>query len=103
MTLELDHFDVHQKQLYVIIGTTIGLVLSNVTTVLRVWAKLMVVKTLQREDWFMISGLFLSFGIAASLFYGQLFRGRRVISAGQVLTGSIRAYHRFGAKYWQRL
>ena len=56
MTIELDHFDVHQKQLYVIIATAIGLSLSHISTILRVRARLLNVKILGAEDWFMVTG-----------------------------------------------
>lgn len=71
MAIQLDHFDVHQKHLYVIIGTTIGLLMSHVSTILRVWAKLMTAKRLGAEDWLMISALLMSYGSAVPLLWGE--------------------------------
>jgi hypothetical protein len=76
MTIELDHFDVHQKQLYVIIETAIGLLLSHISTILRVRARSLNAKILGAEDWFMVTAFLLSYGVAVPLCWGQCIRPR---------------------------
>lgn len=97
MTIELDHFDVHQKQLYVIIATAVGLFLSHISTILRVWARLLNVKILGAEDWFMVTALLLSYGVAVPLCWGQCLPPRLCLVA-QWLTENPRALNRSGAK-----
>lgn len=72
MTIGLDHFGVHQKQLYVIIATAIGLFISHASTILRVWSKSLTLKRLCLEDWLMIIALLLSYGVAVPLCWGKL-------------------------------
>ncbi|KAJ3496911.1 hypothetical protein NLG97_g2314 [Lecanicillium saksenae] len=69
MGVALDHFDVGQKQAYVVAGTTIGLVLAIVTYAARMYTRLTFSKTLHREDWWMGAALFVTCGVAACLFY----------------------------------
>jgi len=71
MTVELDNFNTPQKKEYVVATVTIGLILSNVSFALRVWARLVTIKTLRGEDWFMFSGLLLSYATAVCLLYGK--------------------------------
>lgn len=97
MTIELDHFDVHQKQLYVIIATAVGLFLSHISTILRVWARLLNVKILGAEDWFMVTALLLRYGVAVPLCWGQCLPPRLCLVA-QWLTENPRALNRSGAK-----
>ncbi|KAM7190213.1 hypothetical protein V8F20_009835 [Naviculisporaceae sp. PSN 640] len=70
MAVQLDNFSTEQKRHYVAATVAIGLVLSNVSFVLRVWARLVTVKKLGLEDWFMLAGLLLSYATAVCLIYG---------------------------------
>ena len=71
MVVQLDNFTPDQKRVYVIATCTIGLVLSNVTFALRVWAKLITIKKVHLEDWVMLVGLLLSYAVAVCMFYGM--------------------------------
>ena len=73
MVVQLDNFSPDQKRIYVITTCTIGLVLSNVTFALRVWAKLITIKKIHLEDWVMLVGLLLSYAVAVCMFYGTDF------------------------------
>ncbi|KAK3314843.1 hypothetical protein B0H66DRAFT_563779 [Apodospora peruviana] len=68
--VQLDHFDVQQKRQFVMASVVIGVLLSTISVVCRVWARLLVIKKLRREDWFMIAGLALSYGTVACMVYG---------------------------------
>ncbi|KAK4213925.1 hypothetical protein QBC37DRAFT_373594 [Rhypophila decipiens] len=70
MAVQLDNFNTEQKRQYVVATVAIGLVLSNTSFLLRVWMRLATVKRLTLEDWFMLAGLFLSYGTAGCLIYG---------------------------------
>ncbi|KAK0643963.1 hypothetical protein B0T16DRAFT_494887 [Cercophora newfieldiana] len=67
---EIDQLSVGRKREHVIAAIVVGLVLSTLSTVLRVWARVIVINRLKREDWIMIAGLVFSYGALASLLYG---------------------------------
>lgn len=69
MVVSLDHFNVSQKQTYVVVAVTIGLVLSIVTYIARLYAKMTFNKRMYREDYWMGAALFFSCSVAACLFY----------------------------------
>ncbi|KAK0733162.1 hypothetical protein B0T26DRAFT_615122, partial [Lasiosphaeria miniovina] len=48
----------------------IGLVLSSVSLVARLWARYLIVKKLRLEDWFMMAGLLLSYATVGLMFWG---------------------------------
>lgn len=81
MAIALDHFDVRQKQQYVVIGTTIGLVLAIVTYLARIYTRIFVTKNMYREDWWMGAAVFVTSGVAACLFYrmSSAARDRRIL------------------------
>ena len=68
--VRLDNFTPEQKRQYVVATLVIGLVLSTLTLVLRIWARIVVIKKLRLEDWFMIAGLILSYGAVALTLWG---------------------------------
>ncbi|ATY66869.1 CFEM domain-containing [Cordyceps militaris] len=53
MTVMLKHFTVEQKQAYVLVATTTGLVLAYTTYLARLYARFTFNKKLYREDWWM--------------------------------------------------
>ena len=67
-----DNFETQHKRQALVASVVIGLLLSNVSLALRLWARLRILKRLRKEDWFMIVGLFLSYGTAVCLLYGKL-------------------------------
>ncbi len=67
-----DDFETQQKKQSLVAAVVIGLLLSNVSLALRLWARLRILKHLRKEDWFMIVGLFLSYGTVVFLLYGKL-------------------------------
>jgi hypothetical protein len=69
--MSLDNFPPDQKRNYVIIATVIGLLLSTISTAARFSAKVYLRNGIQAEDWIIVSGLLLSYGIAGSEFYGK--------------------------------
>lgn len=73
MAIQLDNFNVEQRRQYVAATVSIGLVLSNASSILRVRARLVTVKKLGLEDWFMLVGLLLSYATAVCLIYGTVF------------------------------
>ncbi|KAK3935108.1 hypothetical protein QBC46DRAFT_424080 [Diplogelasinospora grovesii] len=70
MGFELDNFTSHQRQEYVLAAVVIGLVLSNLSFALRVWARILIIKNLRAEDWWMLAGLLLSYATAGCMLYG---------------------------------
>jgi hypothetical protein len=68
---EIDQFSVGRKREQVIAAAVVGLVFSTLSTLLRVWARVLVINRLKKEDWIMIAGLAFSYGALASLLYGQ--------------------------------
>ncbi|KAK3998147.1 hypothetical protein QBC44DRAFT_386457 [Cladorrhinum sp. PSN332] len=73
--VQLDNFTTEQKQQYIIATTSIGLVLSTVSMVARVFARLRTINGLRQEDWCMAAGLLLSYGTAICLLYGVPVQG----------------------------
>lgn len=71
MGIQLDEFGPEEKRNYVLVGVTVGLVLAVASTVLRTWAKLISIKRLQGEDYFMFAAVSLCIGTASCMFYGQ--------------------------------
>ncbi|KAK3384102.1 hypothetical protein B0T24DRAFT_646168 [Lasiosphaeria ovina] len=70
--VQLDNnFTPEQRRQYVVSAAIIGLVLSSVSLVARLWARYVIVKKLRLEDWFMIAGLLLSYGTVGLMFWGQ--------------------------------
>ena len=67
-----DNFETQQKRQALVASVVVGLLLSDVSLALRLWARLRILKRLRKEDWFMIVGLFLSYGTAVCLLYGKL-------------------------------
>lgn len=65
-----DDFSTDQKREYVVAVVVVGLVLSTLSTLLRVWARIVVIRKLRNEDWCMIAGLVFSYGPIAALLYG---------------------------------
>ncbi len=68
---QLDNFETQQKRQSLVAAVVIGLLLSNISLALRLWARLRILKRLRKEDWFMIVGLFLSYGTVVCLLYGK--------------------------------
>ncbi|KAK3395066.1 hypothetical protein B0H63DRAFT_63849 [Podospora didyma] len=68
--VKLDHFTPDQKRQYVVATIVIGLLLSTLTLVLRIWARIVIIKRLRLEDWFMIAGVILSYGAVALTLWG---------------------------------
>ncbi|KAK0744623.1 hypothetical protein B0T21DRAFT_325414 [Apiosordaria backusii] len=68
--VQLDNFTTQQKQQYILATVTIGLVLSTLSYVARIYARLKIIRELRREDWCMMGGLILSYGTVACLLYG---------------------------------
>ncbi|KAK0666035.1 hypothetical protein QBC41DRAFT_281704 [Cercophora samala] len=68
--VQLDSFNTQQKQQYILATVIIGLVLSTVSHVARIYARLKIIKQLRTEDWCMTGGLILSYGTVACLLYG---------------------------------
>ncbi|KAK4162895.1 hypothetical protein QBC43DRAFT_290435 [Cladorrhinum sp. PSN259] len=73
--VQLDNFTTEQKQQYIIATTSIGLVLSTVSMVARLFARLRTINGLREEDWCMAAGLLLSYGTAICLLYGVPVQG----------------------------
>ncbi|KAK4459859.1 hypothetical protein QBC42DRAFT_334111, partial [Cladorrhinum samala] len=73
--VQLDHFSTEQKHQYIIASTSIGLALSTVSMVARLFARLRTVSGLREEDWIMTAALVLSYGTAICLLYGVPVQG----------------------------
>ncbi|KAK4221230.1 hypothetical protein QBC38DRAFT_513670 [Podospora fimiseda] len=73
--VQLDNFTTEQKQKYIIATTSIGLVLSTVSMVARIFARLRTINGVRQEDWCMVVGLLLSYGTAICLLYGVPVQG----------------------------
>ncbi|KAK0617505.1 hypothetical protein B0T14DRAFT_590244 [Immersiella caudata] len=67
---EIDEQGVSRKRKHVVAAVVAGLVLSTLSTLLRVWARVIVVGTLRKEDWTMMAGLALTYGNIAATLYG---------------------------------
>jgi len=66
----IDQLNANQKREYVVAAVVVGLVLSTLSLVFRVWARIAVIRKLRPEDWTMIAGLVFSYGAIATLLYG---------------------------------
>lgn len=71
MTVQLDTFDVAGKKRLIIVAVIVGAVLSHVTCICRVMAKMISVGRLYSEDWFMLAALLMSYGIIFAEIYGK--------------------------------
>lgn len=71
-----DNFTVEQRQQYVVASMSIGIILSTVTLVARLWARQLVIHRLRIEDWLMVAGTVLSYGTAICMLWGMVLRLR---------------------------
>jgi hypothetical protein len=71
MAFTFDHLDTSGKKALVIALTTLGIILSHLTTALRVYAKKISIGHLQKEDWFMCAALLATYPNMVMEFWGE--------------------------------
>lgn len=71
MTVQLDAFNVAGKKRLIIVSVVVGAVLSHVTCICRIMAKMISIRKLYSEDWFMLAVLLMSYGIIFAEIYGK--------------------------------
>ncbi|KXX78204.1 hypothetical protein MMYC01_205061 [Madurella mycetomatis] len=67
-----DNFTIEQRQQYVVASMSIGIILSTVTLIARVWARELIIHRLRIEDWLMVAGTILSYGTAICMLWGMV-------------------------------
>ncbi|GAB1316449.1 hypothetical protein MFIFM68171_06659 [Madurella fahalii] len=73
-----DNFSTEQRRDYVIASMSIGIILSTVTLVARLWARKSIINQLRIEDWLMVAGTILSYGTAICMLWGVLVTGLHI-------------------------
>lgn len=70
MTALGGNLTIEQRRQYVIASVSIGIILSTVSLIARLWARLLIINRLRVEDWLMVIGTLISYGTAACMLYG---------------------------------
>ncbi len=70
--IQLDNLDPNGKRHFMVASMIVGISLSHITMIGRVYAKLATIGQLQKDDWFMLGALLGSYGVIACNFYGTV-------------------------------